>query len=149
MRHHRLAILTSLAWPVATTAQITYVDADTSTNTTYAESTPYTPAATTSGTDDEWALRAFGNGLRVLTTHDVTGSTEDAPMLRTRITGLIPTFSYNVFSYHGSNGGAWRGRAVPAATQPTPPIQGYNTVHFAGSSFLPLQSLATGARRSR
>ena len=125
--------------------QINYVDADTNTNTTLADGTTYVPLASTSGTDNEWALRPFGNGATVLTTHDVTGSTEDAPMLRTRISGLLPGLTYNIYSYWWSDTNSWRGRSVSSATIPAALIQGYNTVHFATSVFLPMQPLALGA----
>ena len=89
MKHPLLSVAAALAAVGSACAQITYVDADTATNTTLADGTAYTPAATTSGTDNEWAL--------------------------------------------------------PSTSMPAPPIQGYNTVHFATSAFLPMQPLAVGA----
>lgn len=131
-------------------AQITYVDADLSTNTTLADGTPYSPPVGTltgSGTDNEWLLRPYANGGTILSSHDVTGSNENAPMLRTRLSGLIPGFTYRLYSYWWSNGQYWRGRSMPAATQPptTPSLPGYNTVHFSTSGFKPMQPLAAGA----
>lgn len=143
-RHLLLAVtLLPLALPAQLQGTITYVDADTATNTTRADGTPYTPVASTSGSDNEWALRAFGNGATVLTSHDTTGN-EDCPMLRTTITGLIPTFAYHVYSYHWSDGQAWRGRGLVSSTQPNPPLPGFNTVHFGSSVFAPMQPLLLG-----
>lgn len=124
-------------------AQITYVDADTNTNTTRADGSSYTPQTSTSGTDNEWALRPFANGGTILSTHDVASSTEDAPMLRTTISGLVPGLPHLIYSYWW--GGAnvdWRGRCLVDTVQPAPELPGYNSVHFSGSAFAPMTPLA-------
>ncbi|MFK7741025.1 MAG: hypothetical protein AB8H80_11950 [Planctomycetota bacterium] len=141
-----LSCVAALA-PLAT-AQITYVDADVATNTTLADGTAYAPPVGTvsgSGTDNEWLIRPFGNGGTMLTCADEGGSSEDAPMLRTRITGLLPGVPYNIYSYWWSDGSTWRGRSASSTTIPPVEIQGYNTFHFSGSSFLPMQPLANSA----
>lgn len=123
-------------------AQITYVDADCSTNTTLADGTAYTPIASTAH-DDEWNLRPYANGGTILSSNDAGGG-EDAPMLRTTISGLIPGLPHMVYGYFwGVVGGpSWRGRASVDTVVPIPDIQGYNTVHFNGSTFMPMVPLA-------
>jgi len=141
MNSHSLAA--AFAVCASLSAQITYVDADTNTNTTRADGTSYTPMSSTSGTDNEWALRLFANGGTILSTHDVASSNEDGPMLRTRISGLLPGVPHLVYTYWW--GGAnvnWRGRALVTSTQPAPQLPGYNSVHFATSVFAPMTPLA-------
>lgn len=143
---HLLHLATALAVGATLAAQITYVDADTNTNTTRADGTAYTPQTSTSGTDNEWALRPFANGGTILSTHDVASSNEDAPMLRTTITGLVPGLPHLVYSYWW--GGAnvdWRGRTMVSSVQPAPELPGYNSVHFANSVFEPMTPLAFDA----
>lgn len=140
----RLVPLLALLAVGSLPAQITYVDASTSTNTTLANGAPYTPASANAA-DDQWTLRTgLGNAGTILSTHD-TGGDEDGPMLRTRITGLRPNADYLVYSYHWSDGSLWRCRSMVSATQPSPPIPGYNTVHFDGSSHRPMQPLVYGS----
>jgi len=126
------------------THQITYIDADCATNTTLANGSTYVPQSSTSSTDNEWALRAFANGGTILSSHD-GGGNEDAPMLRTVISGLIPTLPYYVYAYFWSDTANWRGRALVSATMPNPPLPGYNTNHFSTSVFAPMQPLALGS----
>lgn len=127
-------------------AQITYVDADCNTNTTRADGTTYTPMASTSGTDNEWALRLFANGGTILSTHDVASSNEDGPMLRTTISGLLPGVPYLIYSYWwGGANVVWRGRGLVASSQPAPQLPGYNTVHTSTSVFAPMTPLAFNA----
>lgn len=136
----------ALAASAALSAQITYVDADTNTNTTRADGTSYTPQLSTSGTDNEWALRPFANGGTILSTHDVASSTEDAPMLRTTITGLVPGLPHMIYTYWwGGANVAWRGRCLVDTVQPAPELPGYNSVHFTGSVFAPMTPLAFDA----
>ncbi|MFK7742531.1 MAG: hypothetical protein AB8H80_19625 [Planctomycetota bacterium] len=130
----------ALAAPLA--AQITYVDADENSNTTLADGSALVPV-TANVNDDQWRTRAFGNGLTVLTSNEAGGTGEDAPMLRTRISGLIPTLPYTIYAYFwNADNGAWRGRADVAASQPAGPLPGYNGSHFAGSAFAPATSLS-------
>ncbi len=136
-------LLAALVLAAPLSAQITYVDADTNTNTTLADGSPYTPSTSTSGTDNQWALRPFANGGTILSSHDVSGSNEDAPMLRTTISGLTPGLPYLVYTYWwGGFNVTWRGRALASGTQPSPQLPGYNTVHNASSVFAPMTPLA-------
>jgi hypothetical protein len=78
---------------------ITYVDATTG-NTTLANGSAYSPTATRIDNDNEWSARTFGNNANVYTANDnnaIPG--EDAPRLRTTITGLVPGQSYAVYVY--------------------------------------------------
>ncbi len=123
-------------------AQITYVDADVNTNTTRADGTPYVPQASTSGSDNEWALRAFANGATILSSHDTTGN-EDCPMLRTVISGLVPGLPHTIYTYWwGGANVSWRGRCAVDTTPPAPQLPGYVSVHFATSVFAPMTPLA-------
>jgi len=82
---------------------ITYVDATTS-NTTLADGTPYTPTAALINDDNQWSNRAFGNGGTVYTANDSNATPgEDAPVLRTRLTGLADG-TYNVYAYFWAGG---------------------------------------------
>jgi len=86
------------------TAQVTYLDADTSsqaatTNTTFADGSAFVPPTTgsTVPADDQWWQRTgFANGGDILAVHG--GS--DAPVIRTTISGLTPGASYDVFVYY-------------------------------------------------
>jgi hypothetical protein len=92
-----IALLISSALPVA--AAITYVDASAS-NTTLADGSAYTPAATTIDDDNEWSLRTLGNNATVYTTNDSNANPgEDGPMLRTTISGLAIASVYDVYVY--------------------------------------------------
>lgn len=130
-------------------AQITYIDADATTNTTLADGSTFTPTTTVNNSDDQWSNRPFANGMTVYSTNDAAAAgKEDGPMLRTTITGLRPLGFYNVYSYwwnaNGSND-IWRGRALVSnsTTPPTPELPGYNTFHFASSSFSPMTPLSS------
>lgn len=126
-------------------ADVIYVDADTS-NTTLADGTALVAGThfldLTGGgsvaSDDLWDLRGFGNGVTVFSSNNSGGGeSEDAPELRTTISGLTAGESYDVFSYFwGVDGGLWRGRTDLVAGNGSAP--GYNTSHFNGSSFSPM-----------
>ncbi len=144
-RHTTLLLATVASCCVSLTAQITYVDADVSTNTTLANGAPYVPQTVTSSVDNEWTQRAFANGGTILSSHDATGN-EDCPMLRTVITGLIPGVPHTIYTYWW--GGAsvnWRGRCAVDTAPPAPQLAGYNSVHFATSAFAPMTPLAFDA----
>lgn len=129
-------------------AQITYVDAVAGGNTTLADGSAFVPVTATSGTDNLWAVRTFANGGTIFESHSTSTSNEDAPMLRTTISGLAPGVRYTIYAYFwGANTPTanWRGRATVSATQPAPQIQGYNTRHNNTSMFLPMTPLALGS----
>ncbi len=99
MKTQLLAAACLAAFAGAATAAITYVDASTS-NTTLANGDPYTPTASLINDDDEWSLRTFGNLGTVYAANDSNADPgEDAPMLRTTITGLSESVSYNIYAY--------------------------------------------------
>lgn len=121
-----------------TNAAIVYTDA-TIANTTLATGDALTFSPGTEG-DGLWNSRSFGNGVAVITSNE---SPEDAPRLRTTIGGLTVGQDYDVFAYFWGAGGGqlWRGRAglVDVAGD----LQGYNTNHFNGSSFLPMTAVTS------
>ena len=138
------AILTlSLTLPAAVQAQITYLDATTGMggNTTLADGTPYTPVPSTAA-DGEWNDRAFANGGTILSSNE-TGP-EDAPMLRTTISGLTAGEAYDIYGYLWG-AGSWRLRALVDTMIPMPQLPGYNALHFATSAFSPSTALGIGA----
>lgn len=92
-----LCLLVSAALPAA--AAITYLDASAD-NTTLADGSAYTPTATTINNDNQWSLRTLGNGVTVYTANDSNATPgEDAPTLRTTISGLTGALSYNIYAY--------------------------------------------------
>ena len=79
-------------------ANIVYVDAAES-NTTLADGTAYTPPARDDA-DDQWTIRVVGNGATSYTANDNNANPgEDAPELRTTITGLTDGQEYNLYAY--------------------------------------------------
>jgi hypothetical protein len=149
MNRSTLVLAASLTLAITAPAQVTYVDAADGVNTTLADGSPFFPNPVTSGSDDNWSIRAFANGATIYESNGqtVTGF-EDAPMLRTTITGLIPGLPYIVYGYFWSDNGTgtcWRGRALVSQTVPSPDLPGYNTRHFASSVFAPMRPLALGA----
>lgn len=149
MHQNLLLPLVILAVTAQASAQIVYVDADQTTNTTLATGAPLIPNPVSSGIDNNWTLRLLGNGATAYESH--AGGTvvnEDAPMLRTTIVGLAAGVRYHVYAYFWGASTAsanWRGRAVVDVAAPTPQIQGYNTRQPAVSSLLPMTPLAVGA----
>lgn len=143
---HRTLAFTGAALLAATLqAQITYVDADCSVNTTLADGTAYAPMLNSTAIDNIWNQRAFANGGSILSSHDATGN-EDCPMLRTTLSGLIPGFPYVIYTYWwGTAGSSWRGRALVDSTQPAGPLPGYVALWFATSVFSPMTPLAFDA----
>ncbi len=148
MHHLALPMAASLALAAQAFAQITYVDADPSLNTILATGAPFVPNPATSGTDDNWSLRTFANGVTAYESHSAAVSNEDAPMLRTTISGLVPGVSHHVYAYFWGAATAnanWRGRAVVDTSAPVPQIQGYDTRHSSTSPFLPMTPLGLGS----
>ena len=99
-----------LAWSMTAAAQITYVDADHTTNTAPASGTPTFPvgAIDDQGANDDglWGLRAFSNGGTIYQNAGFGGS-DDAHRLVTTISGLASGPSYNVYAYFWSDGSGW------------------------------------------
>lgn len=123
-------------------AAITYVDAVPNTNTTLADGSALPGLATSSTQDNQWDLRSFANGGSIFAANEAGG--EFAPRLRTTISGLVPGQDYNISAYFwGADNQAWRGRA--GLTDDAGELQGYNSSHFVGSSFLPMTEVADGS----
>ena len=149
-QHNLTLATTALLCVGAVDAAVTYVDADVSTNTTFADGSPLSNgtgyADPNNDGDDLWGLRGFGNGSSILQ----GGIGENAPRLRTTIsTGLTVGETYEVFAYFWGAGGSgsdglWRGRA--SLTNDAGDLQGYNTVHFSGSSFIPMTAVTSVSR---
>lgn len=138
-----------LALAASAAAQATYVDAVAGGNTTLADGSAFVPNLVSDGGDNNWTQRVFANGGTIFESNapSVTGA-EDAPMLRTTISGLVPGLDYIVYGYFWSadtSADNWRGRALVSATVPSPEIPGYNTRHFATSVFAPMRPLAIGS----
>ena len=92
MNQTNLLVVSSLCLlATAASAQVVYVDADANTNTTNADGTPLVPVVGPIVNDDQWQLRPFANGGTIISSNDSGTGSEDCPMLRTTITGLIPT----------------------------------------------------------
>ncbi|MFK7769516.1 MAG: PEP-CTERM sorting domain-containing protein [Mariniblastus sp.] len=116
-------------------ADVTYVDA-TAANTTLADGSAFSFGNGTDA-DDLWNNRGFGNDGGVITSND-NGNSEDAPRLRTTMSGLVAGQTHDVYAYFwgaGSNQN-WRGRA--SLTDDAGALPGYNTNHFTASSFSPM-----------
>ncbi|TWT84872.1 hypothetical protein CA13_63530 [Planctomycetes bacterium CA13] len=125
-------------------AAIVYMDANTG-NTTLAAGGALTFSPGTEG-DDLWNDRGFGNGVTVITSNE---NAEDAPRLQTSIAGLVAGENYDVYAYFWGAGGSgsdglWRGRA--SLSNDAGDLQGYNTTHFTGSSFLPMTYITSPSR---
>jgi hypothetical protein len=131
---------TALGMPAA--AAITYVDADPNANTTLADGTALPGLATSATADNQWDLRGFANGATIFASNDAGG--EDAPRIRTTISGLTPGQDYTISAYFwGADNQLWRGRVGLA--DGAGELQGYNSSHFVGSSFVPMTEVADGS----
>lgn len=127
-RRHLLASL--LVFAAGATAQVTYVDADFNTNTTHADGTPHTPTIGTFANDNLWEVRPFATGATIISSNNVGTGSEDCPMLRTRISGLIPTLRYVVYGYQWStqnDAAQWRLRMNVDTQQPAGPLTLWHT----------------------
>ncbi|MCA8974842.1 MAG: hypothetical protein KDC98_08970 [Planctomycetes bacterium] len=123
-------LASTLAFPTTATAQITYVDADFSTNTTHADGTPHTPTIGSFANDNFWQVRPFANGTTIISSNDTPSGSEDCPMLRTRISGLIPTLPYIVYGYQWStqsDSAQWRLQMQVDTQQPSGPLTLWHT----------------------
>mgnify|MGYP003646920169 FL=1 len=112
----------------AATAQVTYIDADASSNTTNADGTPLTPVIGPIANDNLWQQRPFANGGTIISSNDSGSGTEDCPMLRTTISGLIPTLSYHVYGYQwNTQVDQWRLGFDVDTQQPVGPLSLWHT----------------------
>jgi hypothetical protein len=94
-------------------AQLTYLDATTGTdgNTTLADGSPFTPPANlVTGADDRWEERTpFASDGNIIESGGE--AVEDAPELRTRISGLVAGGVYQLNIHFWDAGPAWIVRA--------------------------------------
>ena len=137
-----LCIAISLLVSANVHAQVTYVDADV-VNTTLDDGTVLEEGVhfdvDTTENNDRWNLRSFANNSTIFGSNDSSsGGGEDAPRLRTTISGLVPGDNYliTVYFWGASNAGGWRGRC--GFENLAGDLPGYNTIHFASSSFSPM-----------
>jgi hypothetical protein len=135
--------------PALAVAQVVYIDADVTSNTTLADGSPLvagthyfvtpTSAAGDTRNDGLWDIRPFANQNSIISSNN-TGA-ENAPALRTTISGLPPGQGVALYAYlWGSTNANWRLRASL-----TPPnedgtadgevLRGFNSNHFSGSAF--------------
>ncbi|OYV06768.1 MAG: hypothetical protein CFE26_04510, partial [Verrucomicrobiales bacterium VVV1] len=96
---HAIPFLLWLAQGVPLYADLTYVDATTS-NTTLANGSAFNPPVDgTTGNDNNWEQRTtFGSGGTVFESGGEQPS-ENAPELKTTLTGLTPGATYRIFAY--------------------------------------------------
>lgn len=113
-------------------AAITYVDATTS-NTTRWDGQTFSPAPNgTTGLDNNWETRTLGNSATVFESN--AEALEDAPLLVTSATGLLPNTQYVVYAYYwDASTGNWR---IKATAKPTD-IQNNGTPGNLSDDFLP------------
>jgi hypothetical protein len=108
---------------------IVYTDASLS-NTTRHDGQPLAPAPQGTPTpDDNWELRLFGNNATVFESN--ADGPEDAPLLKTTLTGLTPLADYILYAYFWSDGRDWRLKATTRLTANTIPTQPLS--HFAST----------------
>ncbi len=124
----------------ATRADLIYVDASTS-NTTLANGSAFNPPLNgTTGNDNNWEQRTtFGSGGNIFEAGGEQPA-ENAPELKTTLTGLTPGASYNVFAYFWdptSTAEDWNIRAGNTANP------GANTLFSAADSTGDLTSTAS------
>ncbi len=105
-------------------ADLTYVDA-TTTNTTLANGNAFNPPVNaTTGADNNWEQRSFGSGGTIFEAGGENAA-ENAPELRTTITGLSPGATYTVFACFWdpvSTGEDWNIRAAGSSNAGANPI---------------------------
>lgn len=116
--------------------QITYVDADPSSNTTLADGSALQDethySSTLNDADGLWNLRSFANESTIFASND--SGAEDCPRLRTTVAGLEAGTTYNVYVYFwGATGANWRLRA--GLENLAGELDGYNSAHTTTSSF--------------
>lgn len=95
-----LALVAVLTLTSVASGAITYIDAAAS-NTTLSDGTAVTPVDPYVSDDNLWGLRTFGNNATVYSSNDSnTTPGEDAPELRTRISGLTAGSTNYVYVYY-------------------------------------------------
>ena len=100
-----------VSYEPAPTNPITYVDATTA-NTTRWDGQPFAPAAEgTTGIDHNWEVRTLGNNGNVFESNGEGGYPEDAPLLVTTLSGLVPDTQYVLYGYFWGTVANWRLKA--------------------------------------
>ena len=140
----RLAILAALSAASLVSAEIIYVDATSGSggNTTLADGSTFTPPLNgTTGPDNNWEQRTvFGSSGNIYeSAGEGAGQNEDAPELRTRITGLVPGGLYDVYVYFWDPTSTTEDWSIRAGTSSNP---GANTLFSAADSTGELMSTA-------
>jgi autotransporter-associated beta strand protein len=130
-----------------TTVQVTYVDADFATNTTLSDGSAAvenTHFSSTNTADGLWQIRGFANGGNIISSNDA--GAEDAPALRTTISGLTPGEEFEVFAFAwgAENNGNWRLRASLTDPAGGEVPDGWNARHFNGSGFSAMTIITRG-----
>jgi hypothetical protein len=121
---------------VAPVDGVTYLDASPA-NTGRWDGQPFAPAPEgVTGADDNWERRSLGNAGSAYEAN--FEAAEDAPLLVTTISGLLPSTEYVVYGYFWSDGGNWR---LKASTRPGD-VQDNGTPGDPGDDFLPTSPLA-------
>jgi autotransporter-associated beta strand protein len=136
--------------PQFSNSGIVYVDADFATNTTLANGNAAGSGvhySTLNAADNRWNIRAFANGGDIISSNDA--GAEDAPALRTAISGLTPGEEIEVYAYAWGaiNNGNWRLRASLVGPDADGTADGqvddaWNARHFSGSSFAAMTALS-------
>ncbi|MFT3786430.1 MAG: hypothetical protein QM770_09720 [Tepidisphaeraceae bacterium] len=101
---------------------VTYTDATVSNTRAYDATTypgtswkvDFVSPATGDTTDNKWDHRTpYANGGNIITSNNIASPSEDAPLIRTTISGLTPGATYDVLGYFwNSSGTNWRVKAT-------------------------------------
>lgn len=125
-----------LVAPPAPTDEIFYVDA-TASNTLRWDTLPFAPAAQGNTViDNNWETRTLGNAATVFESN--ADGPEDAPMLVTTITGLLPLTDYVLYAYFWHDGRNWQLKASANSSI----IQNNGTPSNLTDDFLPSTAFA-------
>lgn len=127
---HAFYLAPLLALAAALPAQITYVDADASVNTTFADGSAFAPVLASTAVDNLWQQRPFANNGSILSSNDAGTGVEDCAMLRTRVSGLIPGLPHVLYGYQWStqnDTAQWRLRMLVDTQQPIGPLPLWHT----------------------
>lgn len=136
----RILFLLSLLLGSCLNAQVTYVDATSGAggNTTLADGSVFTPPLNvTTGSDNNWEQRTtFGSGGNI---YEAGGeAAENAPELKTTISGLTPGASYRIYVYFWDSDDASAGWYIRSGFASNP---GANSLYSTLDGSVPASSL--------